>query len=130
MSAVNLQIPHPGHAAALDSLPLSTVVRMPAPRRQKAPGLIRARREQAIHDAAYYHWAYRGCRAGGELDDWLAAEREVDEQLAMRDALIQQAAYARWLKRGRLHGQDVKDWLAAEQEVDASLARRGLLSAL
>ena len=88
------------------------------------------RREKAIQDAAYFRWAYRGCRPGEEVADWLAAEREVDEQLTLRDELIRDAAYSRWLDRGRVHGDDVQDWLAAEREVDEILKRDGILCGL
>jgi hypothetical protein len=107
----------------------SKVLRLP-PVKRLTPRPITKRREQAIRAAAYYHWAYRGCAPGGELADWLAAEQEVDELLAMREGLIREAAYARWLKRGRRAGRDAEDWLAAEREVDASLASCGILCGL
>ena len=132
MRAVNFKTPQParGHAVSRAQVrppAQSAVVKIAPQARLTRPQLFRTRREQAISDAAYFRWAYRGCAAGGEVADWLAAEQEVDEQLALRDTLIREAAYARWAKRGRLHGQDVRDWMAAEAEVDASLARRGIL---
>jgi hypothetical protein len=36
-------------------------------------------REQRIAELAYRHAEQRGFAPGGELDDWLAAEREVDQ---------------------------------------------------
>jgi hypothetical protein len=35
-------------------------------------------REAMIRDAAYYHYAKRGYAAGHELEDWLAAEAEIE----------------------------------------------------
>lgn len=41
-------------------------------------------REARIAEAAYWRAERRGFTAGQELDDWLAAEKEVDEDLAKR----------------------------------------------
>jgi hypothetical protein len=41
-------------------------------------------REARIAEAAYWRAERRGFVAGQELDDWLAAEREVDEDLGKR----------------------------------------------
>jgi hypothetical protein len=35
-----------------------------------------------VAEAAYYRAMQRGFIAGGEVEDWLAAEREIDRQLA------------------------------------------------
>ena len=35
-----------------------------------------------ISEAAYYHAQQRGFEPGGELDDWLRAEREVRERIS------------------------------------------------
>ncbi len=35
-------------------------------------------REAMIRDAAYYHYAKRGYAPGHELEDWLAAEAEIE----------------------------------------------------
>jgi hypothetical protein len=37
-------------------------------------------REAMIRDAAYYHYAKRGYAPGHELDDWLAAEAELERR--------------------------------------------------
>lgn len=37
-------------------------------------------REVMIRDAAYYHYAKRGYAPGHELDDWLAAEAEIERK--------------------------------------------------
>ena len=37
-------------------------------------------RRRMIAEAAYYRAQQRGFSAGGEVDDWLAAEREVAQQ--------------------------------------------------
>jgi hypothetical protein len=39
-------------------------------------------RQALIAGAAYFRAARRGFEPGHELDDWLAAEAEVDQQLA------------------------------------------------
>lgn len=39
-------------------------------------------REARIAEAAYWRAERRGFIAGQELDDWLAAEKEVDEEIA------------------------------------------------
>jgi hypothetical protein len=35
------------------------------------------RRDERVRDLAYRIWEARGCEPGGELDDWLAAERQL-----------------------------------------------------
>jgi hypothetical protein len=42
-----------------------------------------AERQRMVAEAAYYRALQRGFVAGGELDDWLAAERDIDRQLAV-----------------------------------------------
>lgn len=39
-------------------------------------------RRRMVAEAAYYRAMQRGFAAGGEVDDWLAAEREINEQFA------------------------------------------------
>jgi hypothetical protein len=41
-------------------------------------------REARIAEAAYWRAERRGFVAGQELDDWLAAEKEVDNEIASR----------------------------------------------
>jgi hypothetical protein len=41
-------------------------------------------REARIAEAAYWRAERRGFTAGQELDDWLAAEQEVDNDIAQR----------------------------------------------
>jgi hypothetical protein len=43
-------------------------------------------REARIAEAAYWRAERRGFVAGQELDDWLAAEREVDGDIASRQS--------------------------------------------
>ena len=43
-----------------------------------------ALREQMIREAAYRRAEARGFESGGELDDWLSAESEVDEIITRR----------------------------------------------
>jgi hypothetical protein len=42
------------------------------------PGVERAWREKRIRDAAYFRSLRRPPGAGSELEDWLAAEQEID----------------------------------------------------
>jgi hypothetical protein len=52
-------------------------------RRDAAPQARRsaagAEREERIREAAYQRYRQRGDRAGEAMDDWLAAEAEIDE---------------------------------------------------
>jgi hypothetical protein len=43
-------------------------------------------REARIAEAAYWRAERRGFSGGQELDDWLAAEKEVDQDIAARQA--------------------------------------------
>ena len=43
-------------------------------------------REARIAEAAYWRAERRGFSAGQELDDWLAAEKEVDQDIATRQS--------------------------------------------
>jgi hypothetical protein len=55
------------------------------PLRFCAPYAISAAdRHRLISQAAYLRAKQRGFAAGHEVDDWLAAEREIDAQLAMQ----------------------------------------------
>ncbi len=58
-----------------------------APRQQ---GVVVAPEERVamIAEAAYYRAEARGFAPGGELEDWLAAEREVDGRLAESQGLL------------------------------------------
>lgn len=40
--------------------------------------LLAEERRRMIAEAAYFHAEHRGFAVGGELDDWLAAEAEID----------------------------------------------------
>ena len=48
------------------------------------PGVERAWREKKIRDAAYFRSLRRAPCPGKEMEDWLAAEREVDDVCAKR----------------------------------------------
>lgn len=47
-----------------------------------ADGSARAELDRMICEAAYYIAEQRGFEAGHELDDWLAAEAQIHDQLA------------------------------------------------
>lgn len=54
-------------------------------------------REAMIRDAAYYHFVQRGYAPGHELDDWLAAEAEIERMASASaefppDTLVQQSS--------------------------------------
>ena len=53
----------------------------PAPR---PPEVLPCMRQDMIEQAAYFRAAQRGFEPGHELDDWLAAEREVDTLIQER----------------------------------------------
>ncbi len=64
-------------------------------------------REAMIRDAAYYHYAQRGYAPGHELEDWLAAEAEIERMASAPaepppDAEIQQSS---------VHGAGMDDQL-------------------
>lgn len=82
---------------------------------------LKSKRIALIRRGAYFHWANRRCQPGGELEDWLNAERDVDCLLARRDRMIREAAYLRWQQRQREPGHAVDDWLDAERQIDALL---------
>ena len=44
-------------------------------------------REAMISDSAYFRSAHRGFEPGREVDDWLAAEAEIDAALARGDLM-------------------------------------------
>ncbi len=48
-------------------------------------------REEMIRTAAYLLAEHRGFRPGGELEDWLAAERQVDAWLERGGAAVRPA---------------------------------------
>lgn len=45
-----------------------------------------AQRREMIADAAYFHAQHRGFEPGHELDDWLAAENQIDAALTLECA--------------------------------------------
>ena len=63
----------------------ATVPRSPAARRRRAPtsaaSITPEERYRLIAEAAYHRARQRGFAAGGELQDWLEAESEVDAHL-------------------------------------------------
>jgi Protein of unknown function (DUF2934) len=54
----------------------------PGTPRAEHPSPSMAARHRAIAVAAYFRAERRGFAAGGELADWLAAERDVDQQMS------------------------------------------------
>ena len=75
--------PTPPAAAAPATSKEPTEVTATHLERREIPSFSESR-EARIAEAAYWRAERRGFTAGQELDDWLAAEREVDEDLAKR----------------------------------------------
>lgn len=50
----------------------------PDPAAPSHGALSMEQRETMIREAAYYHYVNRGYAPGGDLDDWLAAEAEIE----------------------------------------------------
>jgi Protein of unknown function (DUF2934) len=48
------------------------------------PGVEHAWRQKRIRDAAYFRSLHRPAGPGKEVEDWLAAEREIDDVCAKR----------------------------------------------
>ena len=48
---------------------------------QRETRATKALRERLVREAAYFRAERRGFRPGREIEDWIAAEREVDERL-------------------------------------------------
>lgn len=63
----------------------STEVTAASLERREIPSFSESR-EARIAEAAYWRAERRGFIAGQELDDWLAAEMEVDEDIARRQS--------------------------------------------
>ncbi|HWM69710.1 MAG TPA: DUF2934 domain-containing protein [Steroidobacteraceae bacterium] len=55
----------------------------PAEMTDPCPLAAQAWRERMVKEAAYFHFLHRGCGPGRELEDWGAAEREVDAFMFM-----------------------------------------------
>jgi hypothetical protein len=84
-----------------------------------------------IAAAAYYRAQRRGFAPGAEVDDWLAAEREIDEQLAGRGAgehLLERLRRERDELRVRMHLAKLdllEEWDTLEHKWDLVQARSG-----
>ena len=63
--------------------PLSTAVVVPSPENGKAaaPRLSPEERHRLIAEAAYFRASRRGFHGGADVEDWLAAEAEIDGKL-------------------------------------------------
>ena len=76
---------------AKSKLPPSPPTDSPAPdvtdatlKRREIPSFSETR-EARIAEAAYWRAERRGFQAGHELDDWLAAERQIDSETTRRE---------------------------------------------
>jgi hypothetical protein len=72
--------PAPAPAIARESASAAEVTDTQLERRE-IPSFSESR-EARIAEAAYWRAERRGFTAGQELDDWLAAEKEIDEDIA------------------------------------------------
>jgi Protein of unknown function (DUF2934) len=67
------------------STPATPILLLPAPTRRRADlGIPACIRHDLIEQAAYFRAERRGFAPGHEVDDWLAAEQEVDALLRER----------------------------------------------
>lgn len=82
---------------------------------------LRSKRLELTRRCAYSRWAERRCEPGGELEDWLNAEWDVDRLFERRDRMIREAAYFRWQQRQGEPGHALDDWLEAERQIDTRL---------
>ncbi|WP_127475718.1 DUF2934 domain-containing protein [Sulfurivermis fontis] len=76
----------PKAAAAKKAAPKQTAPKKaadPKPRAKKAAAVTVSEemRQHMIREAAYYRALHRGFGGGAEMDDWCAAEREIDAML-------------------------------------------------
>jgi len=69
---------------------LRSVLRAPRARRAAAPLVTPEQRESLIAEAAYYLAEQRGFAPGAELDDWLEAEREIEQMLSELEAAVEE----------------------------------------
>jgi hypothetical protein len=72
----------PRRAASCGSEQISSAARLPFDTTPYLHPVSRGWREPMIRRAAYLRSLNRGFQPGSELEDWLAAEREVDELAA------------------------------------------------
>lgn len=64
-------------------------------------------REVMIREAAYYHYAQRGFAPGHDLDDWLAAEAEIEHRMPE----LQELPPDREIQESGIHGPAKDDKL-------------------
>lgn len=86
----------------------------PAPKNAPAPTWRGAysleQRETMIREAAYYHYMKRGHTPGHDLDDWLAAEAELERD-APGDARSEEFAPESGMQQSGAHGASKDDEL-------------------
>jgi hypothetical protein len=84
-------------------------------------------RMRMIEAAAYYRAERRGFAPGGEVEDWLAAEREIDTRLA-NERLLQRLRRERDELRVRMHLAKLdlrQEWDVLEHRWEQVRARSG-----
>jgi Protein of unknown function (DUF2934) len=72
----------PRRAASCGSEQMSSGASKPLDIRQYLHPASRGWREPMIRRAAYLRSLNRGCQPGNEIEDWLIAEREIDDLVA------------------------------------------------
>lgn len=95
--------------------------------RDEAPAPSPEERYRRIAAAAYFRAERRGFEPGHEIEDWLAAEREVDDELGC-EGLIERLRRERDELRVRMHLARLElreEWDELERKWDAVRARSG-----
>jgi hypothetical protein len=122
----------PGRVASSDSEPIVPATSVPHNESPNLHSAVRDWRETMIRRAAYFRSLNRPFEPGKELEDWLAAEQQIDNgeappfdpaAIGWREKMIRKAAYFSSLHRRPGPGKELEDWLAAEHEFDDMHAR-------
>ncbi|HTP99163.1 MAG TPA: DUF2934 domain-containing protein [Casimicrobiaceae bacterium] len=73
---------HTAHARPKHPHVVATLMAEGAESEVAAPAIESEVRYRMISEAAYHRYLDRGCEDGFDVDDWLAAEAEVERQLS------------------------------------------------
>ncbi|GAB4292138.1 MAG: hypothetical protein Kow0096_06750 [Thiohalomonadaceae bacterium] len=71
----------PKATAAKKTAPKKAASPKPRAKKTAAVTVSEEMRQHMIREAAYYRAQHRGFGGGAEMEDWCAAEREIDEML-------------------------------------------------
>jgi Protein of unknown function (DUF2934) len=67
---------------------------MPEKKRRSVRSIQQRIEEGSIATRAYERWLARGCPAGDGLEDWFAAQRELERETSKRPARAAKSAHA------------------------------------